>query len=720
MNTLIQESLGDAIVDALRSLMFQLCDTVYRLISFAFRTFEALGTATILKDQALARIFERVGLILGLFMLFRVTFAMIQYIVDPDKMTDKTKGLGNIVKKIVIAIVLLGSTSTIFKMAFKVQEVLIDNHVISNLIFGPNAVDLTDDNYYGGAESSSFGGHLSAELFSAFYRPNEKIDTSSNEFNNATKLQACYTWLSMQTDNETGNVSSPMSRQIARNGGALTGYDSYAAYCLEEKGMINKDLIDADSEESKNSVKEYGYIAEFDGSGFIALVVGVFALYTIIVFTIQVGIRVIQLAYLQIIAPIPIMMYITPKGDEQLKKWVSQCTTTFLDFFLRTAIIYFAVFAIQSLWSSDTIANILTAGNISQNGWQTAYVMVVMVLAILLFAKKVPNLLKEIFPSLGGAAGFDYGLSFKKTFVEPLKSAYNSPLGWGLKLFKAGTVGAIGAVDRKIHNLPKPRNKFQQKLDKLMPGRAEYIKNKNQGMVDSREREKLYNEGKKTFDKYNGDLKDKNGKLKSGVFKNTAFAETWQTVADAKSDQKNYSAKLVEVQGMVNRGEITTDSEIYKTAVKNAKAADSRLEAAKKTHENNRKIYTDDARIEDSFSYYKDLQSADPADSMVVDEAIRQREEELKRQQEEQRKQQEEELKRQQEEQRKQQEEHKTPQQREAEASQELIDTISNGGSEEEIEKAKRNYQKAYQQKKELEDDLDDFFDRQDDGFGGQ
>lgn len=410
MNTLIQESLGDAIVDALRSLMFQLCDTVYRLISFAFRTFEALGTATILKDQALARIFERVGLILGLFMLFRVTFAMIQYIVDPDKMTDKTKGLGNIVKKIVIAIVLLGSTSTIFKMAFKVQEVLIDNHVISNLIFGPNAVDLTDDNYYGGAESSSFGGHLSAELFSAFYRPNEKIDTSSNEFNNATKLQACYTWLSMQTDNETGNVSSPMSRQIARNGGALTGYDSYAAYCLEEKGMINKDLIDADSEESKNSVKEYGYIAEFDGSGFIALAVGVFALYTIIVFTIQVGIRVIQLAYLQIIAPIPIMMYITPKGDEQLKKWVSQCTTTFLDFFLRTAIIYFAVFAIQSLWSSDTIANILTAGNISQSGWQTAYVMVVMVLAILLFAKKVPNLLKEIFPSLGGAAGFSYSL----------------------------------------------------------------------------------------------------------------------------------------------------------------------------------------------------------------------------------------------------------------------------------------------------------------------
>lgn len=700
MNTLIQESLGDAIVDALRSLMFQLCDTVYRLISFAFRTFEALGTATILKDQDLARIFERVGLILGLFMLFRVTFAMIQYIVDPDKMTDKTKGLGNIVKKIVIAIVLLGSTSTIFKMAFKVQEVLIDNHVISNLIFGPNAVDLTDDNYYGGAESSNFGGHLSAELFSAFYRPNEKIDTSSNEFNNATKLQACYTWLSMQTDNETGNVSSPMSRQIARNGGALTGYDSYAAYCLEEKGMINKDLIDTDSEESKSSVKEYGYIAEFDGSGFIALAVGAFALYTIIVFTIQVGIRVIQLAYLQIIAPIPIMMYITPKGDEQLKKWVSQCTTTFLDFFLRTAIIYFAVFAIQSLWSSDTIANILTAGNISQSGWQKAYVMVVMVLAILLFAKKVPNLLKEIFPSLGGAAGFDYGLSFKKTFVEPLKSAYNSPLGWGLKLGKAGAVAGIGAIDRKIHNLPKPRNKFQQKLDKLMPGRAEYIKNRNQALVDEKLRLEELELGEKLNKEYTKDsIVNK--------FNSSEYKDSYSALGKAKEAEKLAKGALDDEQRKATDAiqRYGADSNEYKVAKRrveiaegNLKSAQGKLELAKQKHESNKKIYKDDANIEDAFKYYKDTHE-EPKDIDI----------EIQKEFNGQRKQQE-----------NKQEDHRTPQEKATDAYNTLLETVNNGGSEEEIQQAKINYQKAEQQKKELEDDLDDFFDRQDDGFGGQ
>ena len=147
------------------------------------------------------------------------------------------------------------------------------------------------------------------------------------------------------------------------------------------------------------------------------------------------------------------MMYITPKGDEQLKKWVSQCTTTFLDFFLRTAIIYFAVFAIQSLWSSDTIANILTAGNISQSGWQTAYVMVVMVLAILLFAKKVPNLLKEIFPSLGGAAGFDYGMDIKKTV--------NGTLAPALLGTAAGAVG--GLASNAIHGYMNARKDFREK-----------------------------------------------------------------------------------------------------------------------------------------------------------------------------------------------------------------------------------------------------------------
>ncbi len=38
-------------------------------------------------------------------MIFRVTFAFVQYIVDPNMMTDKNKGAQTIIKKVIIVIV---------------------------------------------------------------------------------------------------------------------------------------------------------------------------------------------------------------------------------------------------------------------------------------------------------------------------------------------------------------------------------------------------------------------------------------------------------------------------------------------------------------------------------------------------------------------------------------------------------------------------------------
>ena len=159
-----------------------------------------------------------------------------------------------------------------------------------------------------------------------------------------------------------------------------------------------------------------------------------------------------------------------------------------------------------------TIFGVITAylwGEHVHSGAGLVSVFIVMILAILVFAKKVPALLKEIFPSLGGAAAFDYGLSFKKQVVEPLKAAYNTPLGWIPKLGKKTAVGTIGAIDRKIHNLPKPRSAFQQKLDKLTPGRAEVIKNRG----EQKDRRSLYEEGRQIYDRYGGEIKFEKKKI---------------------------------------------------------------------------------------------------------------------------------------------------------------------------------------------------------------
>ena len=603
MNILDFLGIGRAIEHGFRTLMFILCDGVYRLIYLTFYIFEKLGSARIIEDTQ--GIVNRISLIIGLFMVFRVTFAFVQYIVDPDAMLDKKKGAANIIKKIIISIVLLGSTSTLFNLAFKAQDLIIDNQIIGKIIFNSSSSNGYDsDSLYSTPENSStFGGRLSAEVFSAFYRLNPEASPKDSD------QEDCKTWLT----NDDGNSGySKLKEKIAQNKGALSGYkNSPAAICLNEQDSSDE------------------YIVDFDAGGFFALAFGIAVLYTIFIFTIQVGVRVIQLAYLQIIAPIPIIMYITPKGDEQLKKWGQQCSTTFLDFFMRCTIIYFAILVIQNIWETGFIGKLLSAGTESSNGWETMYVGVIMIIAVLTFAKKVPNLIKEIFPSLGGAAGFDYGLSFKKQVVEPLKAGYNSPLGWGLKLGKAGAVAAIGAIDRKKYNLPKPRSKFQQKLDKLTPGRAEAIKNVTEGRKEVREIDSKWNDGVEIAKKFTshgftaagtgstGWDKALDGTTRNNykiVFKHDEFITSKMNLDKAKKEMETLRDGLLQVQsgGTFTYGGVTYNTSNVSALSDKYYSQSGAFSGMEKVHESLRKQYADDASAEDKFKFIKN-NAANPA-----------------------------------------------------------------------------------------------------------
>lgn len=603
MNILDFLGIGRAIEHGFRTLMFILCDGVYRLIYLTFYIFEKLGSARIIEDTQ--GIVNRISLIIGLFMVFRVTFAFVQYIVDPDAMLDKKKGAANIIKKIIISIVLLGSTSTLFNLAFKAQDLIIDNQIIGKIVFNSSSSNGYDsDSLYSTPENSStFGGRLSAEVFSAFYRLNPEASPKDSD------QEDCKTWLT----NDDGNSGySKLKEKIAQNKGALSGYkNSPAAICLNEQDSSDE------------------YIVDFDAGGFLALAFGIAVLYTIFIFTIQVGVRVIQLAYLQIIAPIPIIMYITPKGDEQLKKWGQQCSTTFLDFFMRCTIIYFAILVIQNIWETGFIGKLLSAGTESSNGWETMYVGVIMIIAVLTFAKKVPNLIKEIFPSLGGAAGFDYGLSFKKQVVEPLKAGYNSPLGWGLKLGKAGAVAAIGAIDRKKYNLPKPRSKFQQKLDKLTPGRAEAIKNVTEGRKEVREIDNKWNDGVEIAKKFTshgftaagtgstGWDKALDGTTRNNykiVFKHDEFITSKMNLDKAKKEMETLRDGLLQVQSgsTFTYGGVTYNTSNVSALSDKYHSQSGAFSGMEKVHESLRKQYADDASAEDKFKFIKN-NAANPA-----------------------------------------------------------------------------------------------------------
>lgn len=359
--------IGDALSDAFRTLLLTLCNVVYSLIVFFFTIFNEMGTARL--DINVDIIFQRIGFILGLFMVFRLTFSAITYLIEPDKITDNQKGIGNIIKKVLIVIILLGTTQYLFKEAYDLQDKLIDSHVIEKILLPGFATNEIEGNN---------GANIAWYVFSQFYTYNESISNSDSDCSNAIELT------------EDGFKDSDET--------TLKG----AYRCLNERERGFLDFFKEHDEED--------YYINFNG--ILALLVGGVLVWVIITYTFQVGVRVIQLAYLEIIAPIPIMMYLMPSGEDKLKKWGQQCLTTFLDFFIRLAIMDFAILIIMSLINSDnsTFLEDFSASGIIQNG----YIIVVMIVATLIFAKKVPNLLKEIFPSMGGAAGFSYGIGIPK------------------------------------------------------------------------------------------------------------------------------------------------------------------------------------------------------------------------------------------------------------------------------------------------------------------
>lgn len=436
-----------------RSLMTDISGFIYRLLIFFFEMFETLGSAELIKSDYVQELFQKFSLLIGLFMVFRLSFAFIQYIINPDEMTDKAKGVGNIIKRVVVSVILLVTTPMLFRMAFRVQKIIIDEQILSKIILGNTSES---------SEDSSNGTRIAGELFFAFFRPIDGV-TDTDRISRYNRIKRCYI---------NGGCNWAYIDEYSKGNGIGPGssddeiYDAIKTFCLTSHKLDSKEeclkafhsgklsffgsgnidtlhflpagdfeaisyYINAPNRDKKlwESFEDYQFA--YDAVGLAALLVGILACYIIITYTIQVGIRAVQLGYLQIIAPIPILMYMTPKGDETLKKWFKQCTTTFLDFFIRSAILFFAVHVIRLL--AESFSTLDSSIPWTHNVIKDAYLLVILIIAVLLFAKKAPKLLQEIFPSAGGASGFDFGLN-------------NSYLKGAATLAGGMTAGAVGGI----------------------------------------------------------------------------------------------------------------------------------------------------------------------------------------------------------------------------------------------------------------------------------
>ena len=270
--------------------LFILIDSiVYAIAAYAIQAFFAIAELDFVANgfEQISYIIGRIMILCGVFALFKLSFTLINYIIDPSKANKSAETGTKLVKNILIAIVLLVSLNLIFTSLYKFQNSIIKNNVIPKIIYGA-------DNYDSNGQEMD-------------------IKENAKKFANTIFVSL------MLGGNSNENLST------------------------SAKNAVDRVLDGA----SINLLSPYATDSGFNYLPFISFIVGVLVCYYFLVFAIELGIRMVKLLVLQILAPIPIIMSIDPTQQDKLKKFGKLYGGIYLSVFVRIFTVYLAFAAIS-------------------------------------------------------------------------------------------------------------------------------------------------------------------------------------------------------------------------------------------------------------------------------------------------------------------------------------------------------------------------------------
>ena len=367
---------------ALRAIVSFLDGIIYSLDARLYNLMMEVARAQVFSEGAINEIASRVYQLLALFMMFRLIFVFITYVVNPDDMLDKTKGFSNIIQKMIITLGLIIITPWGFMQARNIQTVILDDGVIEYFIFGTN-------------NSSSPGYELMQTVGAMFIVPYKCGTDNCNTQDNPT-YDLCLekgNWLKPKPENlyikpqfgDSGELSNAGTGVCAYGAGSNKAYRAELKRAVVDSNAITHDLRAlmglaryGDNDKSQFYV-EYRY--PFIGSTLVGIAIG----YMLLIMCIDVAVRSVKLAFYEIISPIPIISYIGPKNgkDSMLGKWFSQVTKTYADLFTRVLGLQLALFFLNTMMDNGFAENSIE-------------VSLLLIIGVLTFAKKLPDLIKDL------------------------------------------------------------------------------------------------------------------------------------------------------------------------------------------------------------------------------------------------------------------------------------------------------------------------------------
>lgn len=405
-------NLGTWFLGIIRGLFAAIDKVVIWLIESLYDLIFQISSVQVFDNASLAAFANRITVILSIFMIFKLSLSFLNYIVNPDAMTDKSKGFSKLIQNIAVALVLLVSYQFLFDKAMELQQKIVDNNTVPKLIIGSVGKNVKN--------SST----ISFPLFSAFVVPNNDILYSTSTDPNLTGCRSYSRYIEGSKPSATCNLTKAgYTDDVATNDSTVgTDANSQMDYIVEHQDT--NALLDFLLRIKK------GDIFAFDYKFIISTICGAFAALVLLSFCMDVAVRIIKLYFLRLIAPIPIISYIDPiKGEGIFKKWLSNVGKTYADLFIRLIAIFFAIFIIQQV--SVNMGNLK---DFNGNPIENPLVILFIIIGALMFAKQFPKLIQDI-----------TGISLDgKMQLNPFKKISEQAAGIkGISAVAAGTAGGL-------------------------------------------------------------------------------------------------------------------------------------------------------------------------------------------------------------------------------------------------------------------------------------
>lgn len=381
------------IYDGLRSFCTIFDGIATTLLGGIYKVFFLVANATIVSGDVIKVFYSRIQLILGILMIFKLAMSILNIIINPDSIKDQKQGPSKIVTRIVVALFMLtlvipinipnakenslnayiNDHGILFGFLYKAQDSILSENILAKLILGTSSDNTADDMDVNNL--SDVGNAMASTVLKVFIRINVKDDTAPP----CEDSETCENTICAGEVNESHYAEENVDPQVILS-------------------HINDSCGSGSSERYA-----FGY------TPIIGAIVMLIMTIVITGFTVDIAVRAIKLAILRMVAPVPIISYINPpkQGGGAFDNWTKSLISTYVDLFVRLAIVYFGLFMIQIIMNGGMD---IFGSNVQGFTFTSGVAFIFIILGILVFMRQAPQFIKDVLGIKGKPMG-NVGLS---------------------------------------------------------------------------------------------------------------------------------------------------------------------------------------------------------------------------------------------------------------------------------------------------------------------